>query len=310
MRKVIIGWLSLVISFYSSGGYAERASLIVDIQTNQVLYAHNANLPAYPASLTKLMTVYLIFEAIENQKLSLTDQFIASKTAQAQIGSRLGLREGDVITVKELVLALIVRSANDAAIVAAEALASTEAEFVRQMNFRTRVLGMKDTVFKNASGLPDPEQVTTARDLAVLAVAIQKRYPRHFHLFSVKTFSYKNRDYKTHNHFTNNYAGAHGLKTGFTCNAGYNLVTLVRRNKQQLIGVVLGEESSKQRDILMASLMDKALEKSMKVDKNLTLDRLRYQQQYGAGGNANLTAIAISCGSKSFIRKPVLASSS
>ncbi len=295
MQQSLLYLLILWLCLTTAASHAERASLVVDANTKKVLHAKNINLPAYPASLTKLMTLYLMFEAFDRQKLSLQDQLTVSKTAQKQKGSRLGLKEGKSITAKEVVLALIVRSANDAAIVAAETLAGNEKNFVKQMNLRAKILGMKDTVFKNASGLPDPEQVTTARDLAVLAIALQKRFPRYFHFFSVKTFSYKNKTYKTHNHFAVNYSGAHGLKTGYTCHAGYNLVTLVRRKKKQLIGIVLGEESKTKRDNLMRILIDKALETNNR--NSLTLDKLRYQRYQGAYGDANKRALAHGCNS-------------
>jgi len=299
----------ILLIFFAPLCHAERASIIVDVNTKKVLHAHNVNLPSYPASLTKLMTLYLVFEALDRHKLSLQDQLMVSKTAHRQIGSKLGLKKGNMITVKEVVLALIVRSANDAAMLAAETLAKTGKDFVNEMNRRARILGMKDTVFKNASGMPDPEQVTTARDLAVLAITIQKRFPHYFHFFSVKKFSYKNKTYKTHNHFAVNYSGAHGMKTGYTCHAGYNLITLVRGKKQQLIGVVLGEESKTKRDKLMERLMDIALQMKTGNRKGLTLNSLRYQKSQGANGKANRKVLAHTCQIRKVNRKSALVSS-
>jgi len=270
--------------------------VIVDLKTTEVIYADNANLPVYPASLTKLMTIYLIFEAIQQGKLAFTDQKIISVRAQRQTGSKMGLRKGKTITIRELILGLIIRSANDAAIVAAEAVAGSEQAFVWAMNQRASVLGMKDTVFKNASGLPDPQQVTTARDMAVLAIALKKRFPRYFHLFSEKQFRYGKRLFKTHNYFPQKFTGAVGMKTGFTCDAGYNLVTLVNRGKQRLIGVIFGESTSKKRDQRLAELMDMALLDSQKKVKRKTLDRIRHDTSQGAGGKINKRTLALSCG--------------
>ena len=307
MQKSLSYLLIILLYFYAAHCHAERASLIVDISTNKILHAYKANLPSYPASLTKLMTLYLIFEAIDNNKLSFADQLRVSRSAQIQKGSRLGLKKGKTITVKELVLALIVRSANDAAVVAAEALAGNEKDFVDLMNSRAKILGLKETVFRNASGLPDPGQVTTARDMASLALAINQRFPHYFYLFSSKKFSYGKKTFKTHNHFTLNYSGAQGMKTGYTCNAGFNLVTLVQRGKQQFIGVILGEESKKERDKLMQVLMDHSLVKSKKDEKRYTLDSIRYQISQGASGDVNIKAIARSCIPWKLRKKPVLA---
>lgn len=302
--------LILFLCFCHTISHAERASLIIDANTETVLYAYNANLPSFPASLTKLMTVYLVFEAVHNRTLSFRDRLTISANAQAQTGSRIGLKKGNEISVKEVVMALIVKSANDAAVVAAEALAVTEEDFVYRMNQRAKMIGMKDTHFKNASGMPDPKQVTTARDMAALASSIYHRFPSYFHMFSANIFSYDDKTYKTHNHFMLNYSGALGLKTGFTCHAGFNLVTLVQRDNQYLIGVILGEETRQERDELMGIMMDQTLGESGKYENQLSLNGIRHYLSQGANGEINQDAVARTCKPKKSKKKSVLASSS
>ena len=309
MQKSLSYLLTLLLLFYTASSHAERASLIIDANTNKVLHAYNVNLPSFPASLTKLMTIYLILEAIENNKLSFSHELTISAHAAAQTGSVIGLKEGKTISVIELALALIVKSANDAAVVAAEALSATEEDFVDAMNLRARMLGMKDTVFRNASGLPDPEQVTTARDMAALALSIYHRFPRHFHMFSANSFTYGKKTYKTHNHFMLKYSGAYGLKTGFTCNAGFNLVTLVNRKDQPMIGVILGETSKNKRDSLMEVLMDNNLNNNNE-KKHLSLTGIRHYLSQGANGQLNKKAIARTCKRAKSAKTPALASSS
>lgn len=289
---------------------AERSSLIVDIDTGTVLHANNANLPSYPASLTKLMTLYLLFEAVDSHKIKFKDQLLVSALAAAQKGSRIGLKAGDKISVQEVILALIVISANDAAVVAAEALAGSVEDFAGAMNRRAKLLGMKNTTFKNASGMPDPGQVTTARDMAALGLALYRRFPDHFHLFSADTASYGKRKWKTHNHFLLDYPGAAGLKTGYTCNAGYNLVTTVSKGQKRQLGVVLGEPTRQARDRLMQELMDKTLPlnklSSVKINKALTLNGIRHYLSQGAGNKVNADPIAANCKAS---KKPLLVSS-
>jgi D-alanyl-D-alanine carboxypeptidase len=167
-----------------------------------------------------------------------------------------------------------VRSANDAAVVAAELLAGSEAAFAKMMNAKAKALRMSDTVFRNASGLPDSEQVTTARDMAILAVALQKHFPRHYHLFSVRSFKYRGKTYETYNGFMTEYDGADGLKTGFTCHAGYNLVSSAERDGRRLIGVILGERNRRQRDIRMGKLLNLAFARKDLDEEAQTIESL------------------------------------
>lgn len=299
MRPNSLFLLLIALSLVSLRCQAERSSLIVDIDTGTVLHANNANLSSYPASLTKLMTLYLLLEAVDSHKMGFKDQLVVSARAAAQKGSRIGLKQGDKISVEEVILALIVISANDAAVVAAEGMAGSVESFARAMNMRAKILGMKDTKFKNASGLPDPGQVTTARDMAVLGLALYRRFPDHFHLFSADTASYGKRKWKTHNHFLLDYPGAAGLKTGYTCHAGYNLVTTVSKDQKRQLGVVLGVPTRQARDQLMQELMDKTLSlnklSKVKINKALTLNGIRHYLSQGAGDKVNTDAIAANC---------------
>jgi D-alanyl-D-alanine carboxypeptidase len=242
----------------SAPASAERASLVADLDSGMVLHANNARLPSFPASLTKLMTLYLLFEAIEANRISLQENLTVSAEAARQPPVTLGLKPGATITVEEVLLALILQSANDAAAVAAASLSDNEAAFAQMMNAKARELGMLDSVFRNASGLPHPEQVSTARDMAILAQALQQRFPQYFPLFSRRSFQYRGRTFNSHNRFLSGYAGAQGMKTGFTCNAGYNLVSAVERDGRHLIGVILGAPNAEQRDAQMAKLLNEA----------------------------------------------------
>lgn len=232
------------------------AYLVVNANTGTVLHQLNADKHLYPASLTKLMTIYLTFEAIAQGKITFDSKFPVSKFAASMPRSKLGLKVGDTIRVKELVLSLIVKSANDSAAVLAEGLAGSEANFARIMTQRAHQLGMRNTVFANASGWHHPAQKTTAYDMAKLAMALKRDYPQHYNLFSRTSFYYKNVYYKGHNRVTENLRGAEGMKTGYTSHAGFNLVTAAKRGDTRLIGVVMGYHSPKIRDAKMISLIN------------------------------------------------------
>jgi len=235
---------------------AGPATIVVDGDSGAVLAASDADRLWYPASLTKMMTVYLAFEAIEAGHLRLDETLEASKAAAAQPPTELGLRAGTTLTVETAVNAAILRSANDAAVVLAERIAGSEVAFAAMMTAKAQALGMTRTVFRNASGLPDPEQVTTARDMAVLARALLRDYPQHYGVFSVRDFAYGGQRLPTVNGILQRYPGADGIKTGFTCGAGYNLVASVKRDGRRLIGVVLGGRSRVDRVDTMAQLLD------------------------------------------------------
>ena len=235
---------------------ADYAAIVVDAASGTVIDAHAATARWYPASLTKVMTVYLAFEAIEAGTLALDEELPVSEDAAAQPATELGLGAGETITANDAILAIILQSANDAAVVLAERIGGSEDQFAVLMTAKAKELGMRRTVFRNATGLPDPEQVTTARDMAVLAAALLHNYPQYYHFFSTTSFTYGGQTFGTINGILTRYEGADGIKTGFTCGSGYNLVASAQRDGRRLIGVLLGSHSSFERSIEMDRLLD------------------------------------------------------
>jgi D-alanyl-D-alanine carboxypeptidase len=234
----------------------DYAAIVVDAESGAVLESHAATARWYPASLTKVMTVYLAFEAIEAGTLRLDEPLTVSEYAASRPATELGLGKGETITVEETILAIILQSANDAAVVLAERIGGTEANFAELMTAKAAALGMVRTRFRNANGLPDPEQVTTARDMAVLAMALLRDFPQYYHFFSTTSFSYGGHTFGTINGILSRYAGADGIKTGFTCGSGYNLIASAQRDGRRLIGVLLGSHTNFERHTEMGRLLD------------------------------------------------------
>ena len=234
------------------------SSIIIDAQTGKVLSEHDADRPDYPASLTKMMTLYLAFGALEQGRISLNDEFVVSAHAARQAPSKLGLRPGQRIAVRDLILAIVTHSANDAAVTIAENLAGSESAFAQHMTATARALGMTATTFRNASGLPTPPNMSTARDLATLARALWRDYPTEYHFFATEEFTYRGSVYETHNHLMANFAGMDGIKTGYIHASGFNLAASAVRNGRRLIGVIMGGSSAHSRDLQMAGLLDDA----------------------------------------------------
>ncbi|MGQ0665004.1 MAG: D-alanyl-D-alanine carboxypeptidase family protein [Pseudomonadota bacterium] len=249
-------WVAIASLLIAAPAAAKFASIVVEADSGRVLYKHDADEQRHPASLAKMMTIYLLFEALDAGRLQLSTPMPVSAHAAAQSPTKLGLEEGDLITVREAILGLITKSANDAAAVAAEALAGSEERFARAMTQRARRLGMNRTRFENASGLPNPEQVSTAHDLAILARALIRHFPHHYHFFSASEFAFGGQLHPNHNRLIGWYQGADGLKTGFIRASGYNLVASARRGERRLIGVVLGGLSAAARDQEMVRLLD------------------------------------------------------
>ncbi len=243
------------------------ASIVVDAKTGKVLYQSNADARRYPASLTKMMTLYLLFEAMERKEFDLTSRLKVSERAAAQPPSKLGVKPGETIAVKDAILALITRSANDVAVVIAENLAGSESAFASRMTTTARSIGMRNTTFRNASGLPDSGQVSTARDMAVLGRALQERFPEQYRYFSTRSFVWKGKRIGNHNRLLGRLAGVDGIKTGYTRASGFNLVTSVNRDKRHVVAVVLGGKTGKSRDAHMASLIDKNFRKASRGTK-------------------------------------------
>ena len=234
--------------------------LVVDEESHKILFETNSQKLIYPASLVKMMTAYLIFEALEKNQLTFEQELTFSARAQeiSRINkvNTLGINEGDKISVLKAIQTLIIKSCNESAIVLAEAVANNEWDFVKKMNKKTLELGMINTSFRNASGLHEEGQYTTASDLARLAIRLKKDFPQFYNFFSMKEFSYKNKIIKSHNRILNEYEGAEGMKTGFTNASGYNLVSSAKNNNKRIFSVVTGCTSSRYRDDLSKFLLD------------------------------------------------------
>jgi D-alanyl-D-alanine carboxypeptidase len=241
------------ISLYEQPKYA---AILVDAKTGEVLYSRRPDTPRHPASITKVMTLYLTFEAIEKGELSLNDRITFSARAAGQAPSKLPTRKGDTITVEQAVRALTVKSANDVAVALAERIAGTEADFAELMTEKARHLGMKNTRFVNASGLPDINHSTTARDIAILSLATIQHYPHYYKYFSEPEFVFANQVMKSHNRLLNMMPGADGIKTGYTRAAGFTLAASAVRDGKRLIAVVLGGPSTMARDQNVKSLLE------------------------------------------------------
>lgn len=234
-----------------------QTSLIIDTNTRKILHAQNIRERVHPASITKVMTGYLLFEAIKYGKLSLDTKLYASKKAENVVPLKLGVKAGTYITVREAIPALIVHSANDVAIMIAENMAGSEERFARLMNIKAKQLGMRDTVFKNPSGLHDQEQKTTAVDIAVLSFALQRDYPQYYNFFSTTSFDFRGRTIYGHNRVIKNYDGVKYSKTGFTTASGFNIVVAASKGNKSLLGVVTGCSSYAIRDKKIMDLFDK-----------------------------------------------------
>ena len=237
------------------------SSIIVDGNSGATLSANNPDASRHPASLTKIMTLYLLFERLDAGKLKLDSDMEVSEHASEQAPTKLGLRPGQTIKVEDAIKGLVTRSANDAAVVIAEAISGDEDDFAKLMTGKARALGMTRTVYRNASGLPNDEQVTTARDQSTLGRAIQDRFPRYYRYFATASFNYRGHAIRNHNRLLGNVEGVDGIKTGYTRASGFNLVTSMRRGNRHLVGVVLGGRSGGSRDAIMRNLLAENLEK-------------------------------------------------
>ncbi len=237
------------------------SALVVDADTGRVLYEKNASGTRYPASLTKMMTLYLTFDALRRGKLSLDEDMPVSKKAASQPQTNIALEKGDRLDVRTAIESLVVRSANDAAMVLAEAIGGTEWNFALMMTQKARQLGMNNTVFQNPSGLPDNSQHTTAFDMARLAIALRRDFPEYYHFFSLQSFSHNGITYPSHNRVMERYDGVDGVKTGYIRASGFNLVTSVKKNGHNLVAVIIGGKSSKSRDNEMIDLLDRTFAK-------------------------------------------------
>lgn len=242
---------------HSSGGYnPPSAAMVVDVKTGRTLYAQNENALRHPASITKVMTLYLLFEQLERGRFTLDSPLRISAHAASQPPSKLGLDAGETIRVEDAIKALVTKSANDIAVAVAENIAGSEEDFAEMMTRKARAIGMPRTVYRNASGLPDSEQVTTAKDLTVLARAVQDRFPRYYSYFGTRAFNFAGENYRNHNKLLGRIEGVDGIKTGYTRASGFNLMTSAKSDGHHIVAIVLGGRSGGLRDRVMAGLIE------------------------------------------------------
>lgn len=232
------------------------SSIVMDANSGAVMQATDADSPRHPASLTKIMTLYLLFERLEAGKIKLTTEMPASPHAAAQAPSKLGLKPGETIRVETAIRAIVTKSANDVAVIVSEALGGDESSFAKLMTAKAHALGMKHTTYRNASGLPEDQQITTARDQAILGRAIQDRFPNYYRYFSTRTFDFRGKEMRNHNHLLGSVEGVDGIKTGYIHDSGFNIVTSVRRNNRHIVAVVFGGRTANARDARVRSLID------------------------------------------------------
>ena len=251
--------LALAFTLIASSSWAiQYASIVMDAKTGKVLHAENPDERAYPASLTKMMTLYLTFEALRAHRIAMDQKLPVSAAAASRAPSKLGVRRGQTITVKQAISALVTKSANDVATVLAEALGQTEPRFAQLMTAKAHQLGMTRTTFRNASGLPNRSQVSTARDMVKLALALQRDFPEYYRFFSLKSFAYRGQTIPNHNHLLARYEGTDGMKTGYVHESGFNIVASAQRDGHRLIAVVFGGRTAVSRDRQAMKLLDRA----------------------------------------------------
>lgn len=253
---LVIVFVSLLAIFIEAQANTRHAAIVIDANTGNVLHEENADEERYIASLTKMMTLYLLFESIGQQKLSFDTELRVSAFAASMPPTNIRLQPGNTISVRDAIKALIVRSANDVAVVVAEALAGSEARFSQLMTNKARQLGMSATTFRNASGLPNKEQVTSARDMSILSIRLMKDFPQHYHFFSTQSFHHKGVTYHSHNRLLRYFYGADGLKTGFIRASGFHLATSAKRGEHRLVAVVMGGQTAASRDQKVADLLN------------------------------------------------------
>ncbi|HEU4659958.1 MAG TPA: serine hydrolase [Pseudolabrys sp.] len=239
-----------------------QASIVIDANTGAVLEASNADSSRHPASLTKIMTLYLLFERLDAGKIKMSSELPVSAHAASMAPSKLDLKPGDTIQVETAIKAIVTKSANDVAVVVAEALGGTEENFAKMMTAKARALGMMHTTYVNASGLPDDRQVTTARDVALLGRAIQQHFPDYYKYFSTRIFYYHGEAIRNHNHLLGVVPGLDGIKTGYIHDSGFNIVTSVRRGGRHIVAAVFGGRTARARDAKMRDLIDDYIKKA------------------------------------------------
>ncbi len=254
---------------------ASYAGIVMDAKTGKVLYGHREDARQGPASLTKMMTLYLLFEAMENGEVSKKTRIKVSKHAASMPPSKLGIPAGGSVSAEQAILSLVTKSANDIAAAVGEHLGGTESGFAKKMTAKARALGMGSTTFRNASGLPNSSQLTTARDMAILGVALREHFPQYYGYFSTRVFAYGKKRMGNHNRLLGQVKGMDGIKTGYTKASGFNLVSSVERDGRSIVAVVLGGKSGKARNEQMATLIERHISKASRGGDNLIVAKVR-----------------------------------
>ncbi len=265
---------------------AKYAGIVIDAKTGKTLYSYKADSLRYPASLTKMMTMYMMFEALESGKLKKNTRIRMSRYAASKPPSKLGIKPGRSIAAEHAILALATKSANDVAAAVAEHLGGSEANFGKMMTRKARQLGMSRTTFKNASGLTAKGQLSTARDMARLGIALREHYPQYYHYFSRRSFKYGKANYRNHNRLLGTVRGVDGIKTGYTRASGFNLVSSVENNRRSIVAVVMGGKSGKSRNAQMRKLISKYLPKASKRKKRKLLARAKTRSVFVTSASA------------------------
>ena len=259
--------VSITLAPVAATASAKGAVVVIDANTGKTLYSEAADAQRFPASLTKMMTLYLVFERLQNGKLSKDSRISFSQRASNASPSKLGVKAGGSITVEQAILALVTKSANDVAIAVAEKIGGSESGFAEMMTRKARQLGMNRTTFRNASGLPNPKQTTTARDMARLGIALREHYPRYYSYFDTRSFTFAGRRMGNHNKLLGRVEGVDGIKTGYTVASGFNLVTSAKDGSRSIVAVVMGGKSGGSRDARMRQLVATYLKKGSKTDQ-------------------------------------------
>lgn len=262
---------------------AKYSGIVIDAKTGKTLYSDHADALRYPASLTKIMTLYLTFDALKSGRISRSTRIPVSRNAAAEVPTKLGLKPGQTITVEQAILSLVTKSANDASTALAEFLGGSESGFARMMTAKARELGMRSTTFKNAHGLPDPGQKTTARDMATLGMALRDHHPEYYQYFQTRSFTYNGRKHRNHNRLLGRVKGVDGIKTGYTRASGFNLVSSVEAGQRSIVAVVMGGRTGRSRDAHMSNLIGRYLPRASTGPDRFTIPH---------GGDAPLVASA------------------
>lgn len=266
LSKALQGLLIAITLLVGTASIVEASSkyagIVIDAKTGKTLFSDHADAPRYPASLTKMMTLYLTFEALKSGRIAKSTKIPVSRHAAGEAPSKLGLRPGRTITVEQVILALVTKSANDAATAIGEFLGGSETRFARMMTAKARQLGMNSTTFKNANGLPHKAQKTTARDMARLGMALRDHHPGYYRYFTTRSFKYNGRRFGNHNRLLGRVKGVDGIKTGYTNASGFNLVSSVEVRGRSLVAVVMGGRTGRSRDAHMRHLISRYLPKA------------------------------------------------